>query len=310
MKKLGRMLMRKPKRTDGQIRNALKQEAREQKLSPNDVYNRFFRELFLAKLMNHDQGWVLKGGTNLYCRIPGARHTRDLDLYRQDDPTSYRQAAEELVETMNETTIGPYRFSVTAPKDETVSGTIENINLTVEVFHGVSSILSFGIDVSGDLHVPAVTDTLTVKRSDHIDLEFMDREYTIRSYPVENQIADKVAAMYELHRHDNQPSTRYRDLYDLALIALELSVNAADLAHALNTQAQVRGLTLPQKIRLPSSTWIDGYARLVRNLPNPRKEIADVNEALHIVGTLVNPILTASADPVTGTWSPNAGRWS
>ena len=301
--------MSKPKRTDGQIRNALKKEARQQQLTPNDAYNRFFRELFLAELMTRDQGWVLKGGTNLYCRIPGARHTRDLDLYRQDDPTSYRQAAEELVETMHKTMIGPYRFSVTAPKDETVSGTIDNINLTVEVFHGVNPILVFGIDVSGDLHVPAVTDTLTVQRSDHIDLEFMDRQYTIRSYPIENQIADKIAAMYELHRHDNQPSTRYRDLYDLALIALELQVDAADLAHALRTQAQVRALSLPPQLRLPSSTWVDGYARLIKNMPTPREDISDVHEALRIAGALINPVLAAAEDPASGTWSPTTRCW-
>ncbi|WP_257162285.1 nucleotidyl transferase AbiEii/AbiGii toxin family protein [Corynebacterium cystitidis] len=259
--------------------------------------------------MNCDHGWVLKGGTNLYCRIPGARHTRDLDLYRQDDPTSYRQATDDLVETMHETGIGPYRFTVTAPKDETVSGVIESMNLTVEVFHGVSLILVFGIDVSGDLQVPTVTDTLTVERSDRIDLEFVGREYTIRSYPIENQIADKIAAMYELHGHSKQPSTRYRDLYDIALIALELGVDAADLANALRTQEQVRSLTLPQELRLPSSTWVDGYASLVKNVPNPREEITEVNEALRIAGALVNPVLAASEDTVTGTWSPSTGRW-
>lgn len=31
--------MSKPKRTDGQIRNALKKEAREQGIAPNDTYN-------------------------------------------------------------------------------------------------------------------------------------------------------------------------------------------------------------------------------------------------------------------------------
>lgn len=119
----------KPKRTDGQIRDALKKEAREQGMNPNEAYNRFFRELFLAELMSRDQGWVLKGGTNLYCQIPGARHTRDLDLYRQDDPTSFRRAAAELVESMDEAKIGPYRFKVSIPKGETVNGAIDNISL-------------------------------------------------------------------------------------------------------------------------------------------------------------------------------------
>ena len=31
--------------------------------------------------MRLNDGWVLKGGTNIYCRIPGARQTKDLDLF-------------------------------------------------------------------------------------------------------------------------------------------------------------------------------------------------------------------------------------
>lgn len=36
--------------------------------------HQFFRELFFAELMAADDRWILKGGTNLYCRIPVARH--------------------------------------------------------------------------------------------------------------------------------------------------------------------------------------------------------------------------------------------
>lgn len=301
--------MSKPKRTDGQIRNALKKEAREQGIAPNDTYNRFFRELFLADLMNRDDGWILKGGTNLYCRIPGARHTRDLDLYRQHDPTAYLQAAADLIETMHGATIGPYRFTVTAPEHETVNGTIDSINLTVEVFHGVSPILVFGIDVSGDLRVPEVTDTVTVERSDQVELEFMDRDYIIRSYPIENQVADKVSAMYELHGHRRQASTRYRDLYDIALIALELEIDATRLADALRIQAQIRGLILPRELYLPNAKWVEGYTKLTRTMPQPREEIIDVDDALRIAGALTDPVLLSLEDTVAGTWSPRTGHW-
>lgn len=71
------------KRTHGQITTALKKEAKAQGKNPNDVYNQFFREVFLHELMQHQNGWVLKGGSNIYCRVPGARQTKDLDLYRQ-----------------------------------------------------------------------------------------------------------------------------------------------------------------------------------------------------------------------------------
>lgn len=38
--------------------------------------HQFFRELFFAELMAADDRWILKGGTNLYCRIPVARHAQ------------------------------------------------------------------------------------------------------------------------------------------------------------------------------------------------------------------------------------------
>lgn len=159
----------KPKRTDGQIRDALKKEAREQGMNPNEAYNRFFRELFLAELMSRDQGWVLKGGTNLYCQIPGARHTRDLDLYRQDDPTSFRRAAAELVETMDEAKIGPYRFKVSIPKGETVNGAIDNISLktgcrTLDLtFHRLSLLWS-GKKITGFPHLVEIHGARRVPR--------------------------------------------------------------------------------------------------------------------------------------------------
>lgn len=59
------------KKTHTQITAALKAEAKAQGAKPNDVYNQFFREVFLHELMRQDSGWVLKGGSNIYCRIPG-----------------------------------------------------------------------------------------------------------------------------------------------------------------------------------------------------------------------------------------------
>lgn len=297
------------KQRHGQIKTALMAEAKAQGIAANDMYNRFFRELFLAELMTRDDGWVLKGGTNLYCRIPGARHTQDLDLYRQDDPTSYRQAARALAQSMDGVHIGPYRFQVTAPRTETISGTIENMQLTVMVFYGVGELSRFHIDVSGDLHVPTVTEMITVSRSDDLDLAFAGREYTIRSYPIENQVADKVCAMFELHGQERRPSTRYRDLYDIALIALELPVDAADLVTALNAQQQIRGLTLPSRLGLPGPQWEAGYAKLTTTSPHLREEIMDAGAALEIAGLLLDPFLGGQELVESGTWSPSRRSW-
>lgn len=301
--------MSTPKQRHGQIKTALMAEAKAQGMAANDMYNRFFRELFLAELMAREDGWVLKGGTNLYCRIPGARHTQDLDLYRQDDPTSYRQAAAALAKRMDGVKIGPYRFQITAPRTRTLSGTIDNAQLTVQVFYGVGELSRFHIDVSGDLQVPAVTDTITVTRSDSLDLAFAQREFTIRSYPIENQVADKVCAMFELHGADQRPSTRYRDLYDIALIALELSLDAADLSAAVSTQQQVRNLTLPTQVQLPGPEWEAGYAKLVAVSPQLREEITNVWSAVEVAGLLLDPVLGAAENVPSGMWSPTLRTW-
>lgn len=299
--------MSEPKSRHGQIKHALLQDSREQGLTLNDVYNRFFRELFLAELGHHDQGWVLKGGTNLYCRIRQARYTRDLDLYRQDDPTSYREAAQDLVQSMNGVKIGPYTFTVTEPQTEARQGTIENIQLTAHVYQGVSKLAHFHIDVSGDLEVPTVTEQLTMERSDSLDLTFAGREFPIRSYPIENQVADKVCAMYEIH--GSRASTRYRDLYDIALIALSLEVNGDNLFTAVRGQEKIRGIALPTQLHLPGAEWEAGYAGLGKSSPHLRDEITDVYEALRIAGALVNPVLASDGYGFAGTWSPDNRTW-
>jgi hypothetical protein len=39
-------------------------------------------------------------------------------------------------------------------------------------------------------------------------------------FPIEDHVAEKICAMYERYRTGGNPSTRYKDLVDLALFAL------------------------------------------------------------------------------------------
>lgn len=283
--------MSKPKVrvTHSQITAGLREFAKQQKLSANVVYNRFFREVFLAELMAKNSGWVLKGGTNLYCLIPGARHTQDLDLYRQDSPTGHRDAAQTLITMMNHTEVGPYTFEVTNPRAETISGTIDNIQLSVIVRFGTSEFSRFSIDVSGDLEVPLVAEPVLMNRSDSLDVPFVPPTFPVWSYPVENQLADKVCAMYEVH--GSGVSTRYRDLYDIGLIALELDVDTEKLRAALQTQERIRTLTLPTHMVLPGKEWLTGYKKFISTVHEPRLELKELDNAMTVAGALMNPIL-------------------
>ncbi|MBB1050660.1 MULTISPECIES: nucleotidyl transferase AbiEii/AbiGii toxin family protein [unclassified Dietzia] len=276
-------------------------------MTPNAVYSRFFREVFLAELMATDPVWVLKGGTNLYCLIPGARHTQDLDLYRQASPTGHRAAADSLIAAMDQTTIGPYTFYVRNPRRETASGTVENIQLTVIVRFGTTEFSRFNIDVSGDLEAPTVTEPLAVTRADPLEVPFARRHFTVLSYPIENQLADKTCAMYEIH--GTRSSTRYRDLYDIALIALELEVDAGKLRTALGQQSRIRTLALPPRLILPSDEWPAGYQKFVGTLHRPRPELRAVDSALTTAEALLNSVLSPDNPITAGCWSPERRKW-
>lgn len=155
---------------------------------------------FLHGLMRQDSGWVLKGGSNIYCRIPGARHIRDLDLYRQVDPTSSADAADALVRDIDSHTVGHYTFHVRRPDRRGRAGVIDSERVDVTVTHGVNNrLINFGIDFSGDLEVTGEAKTLTVPASYQVATEFLPPSFPVHSYPVASQLADKVCAMYERH---------------------------------------------------------------------------------------------------------------
>lgn len=285
-------------------------EARRQGKNPNDVYNQFFREVFLHELMQYQPGWVLKGGSNIYCRVPGARQTKDLDLYRQDDPTSSTEAADTLVSAMDGHKVGPYTFRVSHPARISAAGTVDSERIDVKVTHGVNSqLLSFGIDVSGDLEVTGAVESLTVTTSYEVDTEFLPHSFQVYSYPVASQVADKICAMYERHGTTRNASTRYHDLYDVALMATELTVTAADLRAALDTQCKVRNMTLPERLELPDVSWTDQYPTKAKNFGGASRELEDLDEALRVAGLLVDPVLNREFDGSERSWDCMALLW-
>ncbi len=290
----------------------MKKEAKTLNKNPNDVYNQFFREVFLHELMRQQNGWVLKGGTNIYCRIPGARQTKDLNLYRRDDPTSSTGAAESLVSAMNGYKIGPYIFHVIHPRQSGGIGTVDSERIDVTVIHGINNrLVSFGVDVSGDLEVTGTVEPVTVATSYKVHTEFLPQRFKVYSYPVASQIADKICAMYE--RHGNTPpgraSTRYHDLYDVALMARELTVSAFDLRSALDTQCRVRNMSLPNHLTIPDESWKDQYPIKARNFGDEQWGLTELDEALRVAGLLINPILNREFKESDRAWNCTALLW-
>lgn len=312
------MMAQKPtlKKTHGQIIAALKAQARRTGEPPNDLYNRFFREVFLYHLMSREDGWVLKGGTNIYCLIPGARHTKDLDLYRRYDPTSAESAVDSLVTSMNGLRAGSYTFKLEKPERPQATGTVDSRRVNVEVLQGARprAFVRFSIDVSGDLQVTGEVQKIEVTPSFDFNTDLIPSTYDVSSYPVPSQIADKVCAMYEMHgdQPPGIPSTRYHDLYDVARLARELSMSSAELRQALDTQKRVRNMALPERITLPHENWRTRYPAAAKHFPDTSTGwgLDDLDEALRIVGLLIDPVLKGESVYNDARWDPDNLTWT
>ncbi len=86
-------------------------------------------------------------------------------------------------------------------------------------------------------------------------------QHGYRAYPLVDHIADKVAATFERYGETVAPSTRYKDLVDLVAIILEASVRANAQTAALTSEADRRGIALPDRFIVPDRGLWDAGTR-------------------------------------------------
>lgn len=260
------------------LRQRLANDARERGADPRATYNTFFRMLFLAGLAGHDS-WVLKGGTNLLCRLTHPRSTLDLDLFRRGDHSPTFSAG-VLHERMDGHTAGRYTFRV---GDPTLGDgeDIEVARVKVAVFDGTTAVESFNIDLSGDIVLNAEPDQVEVPRGDFAVLPGYPATIPARLYPVENQMADKLCALYT--SYGSGPSTRYRDLYDLAMIVDQLPFDRVTLTAAIGVQQRVRRMAVPATLGEPAPGWAAAYDKQLRRTPGARPPFTSYDAAMAVV---------------------------
>jgi hypothetical protein len=124
-----------------------------------------------------------------------------------------------------------------------------------------------------------------------------------------DSVADKVMAIVEIH--GERPSTRFRDLVDLVLIARHRSISAPELLRALNSERTRRRLPDVRELCVPDAAlWRKGYAGIAGDVPGlPEK---DLDSGLALAKAFVDPVLSGSLrrgswDPLELAWQGNAG---
>jgi hypothetical protein len=126
-----------------------------------------------------------------------------------------------------------------------------------------------------------------------------------RAYPLVDHVADKIAATIQRYGTVQRPSTRFRDLVDLVAIAQGASIDAQEQIRALTSEAERRGIVLPETFDVPDrALWESGYAAEAKRSLLTNAHTLD--EALVVVRPFVDPLLVGTA---RGTWDNERGAW-
>jgi hypothetical protein len=268
-----------------------------------DLQRQFAYDRLLARVfLSEPNLWVLKGATAMLARLGGsARHSVDVDLYRREGSLD---AADRELRSAAARDLGDY-FQFTLSPGRVMTMGARALRVPVVAYLGATPFATFHVDLVVDLRMtgsPEASESLVP-----VELPGLVRT-AYRIYPIADHIADKVCAMLEVHPRGTasaDPSTRYRDLVDLAVFAHTASVAARELGAAVRSEAARRNLVLPERMAIPVGPgWPAGYSRLARSVPGLGER--DIAAALATVGLFVDPILGGTAK---GRWDADRLRW-
>ncbi|WJK33364.1 nucleotidyl transferase AbiEii/AbiGii toxin family protein [Solwaraspora sp. WMMA2065] len=293
-----------PYRSPAAFRSAidtkLKAVARDSDRPFVELRREFLYQRFLARVFDDSESaWVLKGGIGLLTRLPGARHSRDIDLlHLTSDPVE----AEAELRRIGRRDLGDHlRFEVRRSIPLSVE---DALRLKTEAYTGATKWESFDIDVSCERHFVASVEPILP--TPVLQIDSIPALPPFRLYPLVDQIADKITAMYETH--GGVPSNRYRDLVDLVLLVDIEQLDAGLLSSALAQRVRYARspVTLPDAMCSPGQGWPEGYRAAARRSSLPA-DLHRIEAALQHVGRCLDPILGRQVP--RGRWTPSSRRW-
>lgn len=279
----------------------LRAAARTRGRPEGELRRQFLTHRFLARVfLRPDSGWVLLGGVGLLVRVPGARATKDIDLLHTTSTVA--EALLELHELLANTHLDPLTFQVAAPRRR--SGRTRGADLAVTALVGPTTVGTFRLDLTIERTPVGTAQLLRPQPVIEIDDVGPLPEFVL--YPLEDQVADKICAMYARYGTNGGPSTRFHDLVDLVLIARGFPVDAAQTRWAIDGEQQRRGLTVPAGVTSPGPIWDTAY-RATADHSNLPPDLNNLDNALATVRTFLGPLLTGRVR--SGRWHPDEQAW-
>ncbi|WP_350454318.1 nucleotidyl transferase AbiEii/AbiGii toxin family protein [Slackia heliotrinireducens] len=282
---------------------AVKDAAKASPLDTNRAIAGFYFHRLLYRVFSEPgTPFVLKGGQGMLARTADARATRDIDL--ATDRLGVDAAVDELkrLAAKDAGDFVAFEFRSVAPirgEDEYRDG----YTVAFDAFIGPKRVQRVSVDLVADSIAIGEPDYMAP--ADRIDVRGIPVcDYPV--YPSARAVADKVCGIVE--RHGGRPSSRVKDLMDIAVYALTEDFDAETLGAALKREASARRLSLGSEFALPKE-WGDAheaqYSKLAAWARMPR-DISTISGALSISKALLDPVLSSSA---VGLWSHVACAW-
>lgn len=270
----------------------------------------YYHRRLLARVFHSDQdGWVLKGGQALLVRWPRARYSTDVDLLRVSEDVTVDGAVEALIAAASIELDDHLRFDHHDTSRETAANRPSR-KVRFKVMLGLRELHTVSVDVvAAELHPVG---QLVVEQLEAPFVIDSSPWPEISMWPLEDHVADKIAAMYERHREGLVPSTRFKDLVDLVLIACNSTLDGAIAHQALHAEVRRRTtagthLVLPAAFAVPDASWTAGY----RAEAAKTKELSVEHRTLEGVTSLADAFITPLLQerPQSGIWLSDRLRW-
>jgi predicted nucleotidyltransferase component of viral defense system len=173
-----------------------------------ELLERYYHRRLLARVFHADgDGWVLKGGQALLVRWPQARYSTDIDLLRTADEDTVDSAVAALIAVAAADLGDHLRFDHHDTSRETAANRPSR-KVRFKVMFGLRQLSTVSVDVvAAELHPRG---ELLVEQLDPPFAMESGPWPKVRVWPLEDHVADKIAAMYERHgeRLAPRPGTR------------------------------------------------------------------------------------------------------
>jgi hypothetical protein len=281
------------------LEQRLKSQASDRGVPVGRLRKRVSFERYLARLQQvAPDAWVLKGGFALELRLGDiARTTKDIDV---DWKLGESDAIELLLDAAATDLDDFFTFNIErAQADPDLEGQGQRWRLRAEL--GGREFETVLVDIGLDKSPVLKPVRLELPKM----LDFADvPSVKVPSLGLEQHLAEKVHAYTRTYGRNGKASSRVKDLVDIALVGVSLTVDGKKLKTALAEIFRQRAThDLPPSLPAPPEDWTRAWREQTQDLPVP----GDPGEGHHLAAALIDPIL--SGERSSGHWSPDTLAW-